>query len=451
MRKIILFNILLLASFLLPEQATSSQSTSSQLAEWVEVLDILIRIDSARAAGQYKTAAAELEGARDRWPKPFSELASEYLNYLKENKESHLSTSPGVELFAEEIKNLENDALKKELQERILRIQPVCQNACAFILMDRASADFKSGNLQAALDMYQRILRDYPDSRLHGACIFNVGIVLCNLDRFEEAITAFKQLIKMNVNNREFVAPSIMEMGYRNYHYRSARNISWCYEKLGKYKDAYHWNNLARTTYPYEACCATCADMQRRSLDRSSGRIAFSGGIWLAVRHIADLLGNAWYGWMPLLIWIVLAIVILRKLPQKRALMIHITCLVVFAIAVLFWIVNRWYLPHFPPTRHEINLLWGYAWIFSIIGIVIALTLRKLKPGIARLIATAAVLIMAFVNIRFLILLIVPIKFAYLSLHDIQLIVFTYFLFPAAAVVSAGTAVVKLLVGLKRG
>lgn len=445
MQKIFLSIILLLASFLLP-----AQTTSSQVVEWVEVLDTLNRIDIARAAGQHKTAAAELEAARDRWPKPFSELASEYLSYLKKNKEPHLSPSIGVDLFAEEIQNLENEALRKELEERIFQIRPVPQNACAFILMHRASTDFTAGNLQPALKMYQRVLRDYPDSSFRGACTFNVGIVKYKLHRFDEAITALKQLIKMNVNNREFYSTSVMDMGYRNYHYFSARGISDCYEKLGRYKDAYHWNNLARTTYPYEGWCGTCADMQRRSLDRTGDRIAFSGGIWLAVRHTASLLGKAWYGWIPLLIWIVLVIAILRKSPQKRAMMVHITCFVALAISVVFWLVTR-YIPPFSPTRHEFSLLWGFAWLFSIIGFVIALILCKLKPGMARLIATAAVVVMALVHIMFLIWLIGQIEFTRLSLHDIQLLIFNFILFPAATVVSAGTAVVTLVARLKGG
>ncbi len=316
---------------------------------------------------------------------------------------------------------------------------------CPLPLMEQGKRAVEAGDLQTALNFYQRAVMDYPSSNCRGEALFNLGSVLYELKKFNEAINVFKEFLKPDVDLRFTSANSGIESFY--YRYRGATYISLCYEQLGRFADAYHWLESAKTIYlnggPW---CGTCAQRGVHSIDREMDRVALAAGGWTAFHHITGVLGKVWYGWVMLSCWCLSVFVMVRKAPEKRPVFIYTTIAAVFAITLVVFIVNRdWmFMWHRPFLEYSVPFIMVFGWALSIAGLAVALFMHRKAPLAASKIAAVSMVAAALVQFGASATWILLQKLSMYTLYDFQMYFFCYFLLLLSISAGAATAVRRL-------
>src|SRR5262245_58118946 len=67
--------------------------------------------------------------------------------------------------------------------------------------LEEANRLFESGNHQAAETMYRELIEGTTNVSVRGMATFNLGKVLQSLNRYDEAVTAFTNLLGQPVND----------------------------------------------------------------------------------------------------------------------------------------------------------------------------------------------------------------------------------------------------------
>ena len=136
--------------------------------------------------------------------------------------------------------------------------------------MEEGNAAYESHDFNKAEARWKQIrdcdrgTADWPKA------VFNLGFQEHERKNPSAAIGYFEEILRSHPDDKE-PGGSLMETN-RNYSYRSAMEISHCYEELGSYRMALRYARLAQTTYPFYSWCGTCAEGARRRLD---ARIAY--------------------------------------------------------------------------------------------------------------------------------------------------------------------------------
>lgn len=130
----------------------------------------------------------------------------------------------------------------------------------AGVAAQRADRAYKFKNHAEAEKQWRLICGQFPHTSHFGLAQFNLGYVLQEQGKFAEAIEEYNKLFPSQVNDKD-PGSNIME-AYRNYRNRGAKQISQCYDKLGKPREALEWAILARDKYRYESWCGTCSQQE---------------------------------------------------------------------------------------------------------------------------------------------------------------------------------------------
>jgi tetratricopeptide (TPR) repeat protein len=142
--------------------------------------------------------------------------------------------------------------------------------------LEAAYARFKRGDVEGALADYQRISRDYPDCGAFGMAQFNVGSILQQQTKYDEAIAEYKKIFPSAVNDRD-VGAHMMETN-RNYRNKAAWQISRCSAAKGDHKAALDWALAARDKYPFSSWCGTCSAQEEERTANEIVRLMFAAG-----------------------------------------------------------------------------------------------------------------------------------------------------------------------------
>ncbi|MHC4662226.1 MAG: tetratricopeptide repeat protein [Planctomycetota bacterium] len=132
-------------------------------------------------------------------------------------------------------------------------------------LFAHASGFYESGDFEKALNSWGEIIEKQPGSTYWGKAVYNSGVTLRRQEKYVEAISMHEKLLQSKVNDRE-PGEDIME-AYRNYRHKACLRIASCYESLKEYDSALKYANLAKTKYPYQTWCGTCAGGAEHKLE----------------------------------------------------------------------------------------------------------------------------------------------------------------------------------------
>lgn len=171
-------------------------------------------------------------------------------------------------------------------------------------LFDRALSAYEAEDYDSALADFRQLAEEFPESESRGAYHFNIAVALQQQGRWQEAITAFGEVIDMGLNDRDPEGQTVMQMGFRNYRFRSAVRIMVCFEELGDYEQALKWNRLASSTYSYQHWCGTCSEGTARQLEYAEGRIARQIGWGAYVPYLLRISGKVVGPWVLLVLWL---------------------------------------------------------------------------------------------------------------------------------------------------
>ena len=127
------------------------------------------------------------------------------------------------------------------------------------------------GRFEDALDNWYILYRTELDMETWGKVINNIGIEYFCLQKYNESMYYFIELLDSNVDDSES-GECLMETN-RNYHNRACIMIANCYECTENYTMTLHYLELARDIYPYISWCGTCAESSWNSLDNRIERI----------------------------------------------------------------------------------------------------------------------------------------------------------------------------------
>jgi tetratricopeptide (TPR) repeat protein len=112
---------------------------------------------------------------------------------------------------------------------------------------ERGIRAYRCKKLALALREFRTVCETYPRSSSYDLCRFNVGCILKQQRKLDEAIGELEKL---------FPGPGGRDPG--NYRHRAAVSISECYETMQAYEKALEYALLARDQYPYENDCPDC-------------------------------------------------------------------------------------------------------------------------------------------------------------------------------------------------
>ncbi|MCP5047161.1 MAG: hypothetical protein GY940_08315 [bacterium] len=350
---------------------------------WKNALDKLIKIDDTLASGQRQKVTAELKSAVQEWTEPFSGIAKAYLECL-DIKQIGTIDSLGVVLFVEWFREMKNIDLKMNLENLILNLLPVRRDAGALILLHRAYGEEDS---RSVVTLCLRILREYPDTALRSYCLVKLGIAQYKLKQFGEAISPFREFFQSDVNDEFLSSAGVINISSweKINRHIAACYISSCYEKSGRYGQAYDWIDRAKD-YPYQSYCGTCDENQYTFVKRKMDKMAMAAGGWLAIRRTAENFGSVWYCWLALLTWFGLAISTVIRTPHTWSRLVFWTVPVMLAITAAAAIdyISTYVGPDFITDIFQ--LLRVPSWMppvarLVMILILIALLLRKNKSA----------------------------------------------------------------------
>ena len=108
-------------------------------------------------------------------------------------------------------------------------------------------------DFQAALQSWQRVVDQYPQTRSWPKALFNIATTLKNQHRYDEAIETFTRLRDAEVNDREPGA-HLME-AYRNYRPKASWEIGLCRLASGDPEGALSDFLNTRDNFPFQSWC----------------------------------------------------------------------------------------------------------------------------------------------------------------------------------------------------
>ncbi len=413
----------------------------ASVAQWRAAVTQLHEIDQLVGAGKTAAATTTLGELQESWPPPLDHLAESYLEKLKANVPDK-AKAIGVELLANAIGDINNAELRPDLEDRILGLEPPAPEAAVAVLVGRGVRAYQERHFDTALRFFVTAREKFPGTESDGLLLFNEGVALRDLERYPEAIDAFTRLIHMKVNNREMYASSIMDMGYQNYHYRAARNLSWCYERMGKLDRAYEWVRLARTTYPYQGWCGVELTGARLSLGRATDRLAWKIGGWTAISHFGSGALRLWYAWGALLLLGAALLSPGRRLAIASAKGIALVVVVGLGLGIAVPVLN-------PDFTDSLSYWFGRTWpvrlAVPVILFLTALAFLKWRPKAAKWLVVAALFTAAAGQSLWYLSMSVP--FGRLPVFEKQV---GFFAVVAPTAVLVAGCVLALVVALKR-
>lgn len=138
-------------------------------------------------------------------------------------------------------------------EARLLREFPEDVNMAAELRVEGAQKLHEAKDIEGALREYRAICENLSDTSSYGIAQFNVGWILKEEEKYEEAITEFEKLLASHVDDRERTGNIMAE--FRNYRSRAQWEIGNCYRALGRYRDALEAYVSTQKKYPFQSKC----------------------------------------------------------------------------------------------------------------------------------------------------------------------------------------------------
>lgn len=138
-------------------------------------------------------------------------------------------------------------------EDRILSDFPQDIDLVAGIHVDRAQKTYESKDLDTALRLYRHLCDNLRESASYGIAQFNVGMILEEQERFEEAIGEFQKLLTSHVNDHDPTGNIMSE--FRNYRARAQWEIGHCYRAMGRFDEALKAYVDTEKKYPFQSTC----------------------------------------------------------------------------------------------------------------------------------------------------------------------------------------------------
>ncbi|HEU4338686.1 MAG TPA: tetratricopeptide repeat protein [Planctomycetota bacterium] len=162
-----------------------------------------------------------------------------------------------VQAGAAYLRAIKDEAGARAWEDLLFAWKGMPQDELASIILTRSNQAFERGDYAAADEGYRRILRDWPQSKMMGRALYNLGKSLQKQDKFKEAREAFEKLLAADVNDNE-MGDSIMELR-RNYKPKSVVELGECYEAEENWEKALEaYRDQAK--HPMRSFCGNCSE-----------------------------------------------------------------------------------------------------------------------------------------------------------------------------------------------
>jgi len=212
-----------------------------------------------------------IDYVREHYLKGFEEHA-DYLSSLKELNRvlPYAKTAKeSLALYQEMIKNL--SALDDEpglvaWEDKLLNELKSDRDAGAAIYLARGVRAYRTKNIPEALADFRKVCAEHADSSSYGDAQYDVGLLLQEQRKYDEAIPEYAKLFTSGVNDY-LVDPESTE-DLKNYRHKAAARISECYEAKNDYAHALEYAQLARDRYQYLSWCKACLDTVHEELGK---------------------------------------------------------------------------------------------------------------------------------------------------------------------------------------
>lgn len=132
-------------------------------------------------------------------------------------------------------------------------------------IFDQGMDRHENGEHESALEKWYLLYRFSNDLQTWGKATYNMGIEYFCLERYEDSIYYFQEVLNSSVDDKE-PGSHIMETN-RNYHHWSCTMIADCYEQMENFVKALEYMILATEVYTFYSWCGTCAESQWRYLE----------------------------------------------------------------------------------------------------------------------------------------------------------------------------------------
>ena len=144
-------------------------------------------------------------------------------------------------------------------------------DACAEIYVNRGIRAYLHKEYPQAVDLFQKVCREYPNSESFGDAQYNLGSTLQEEQKFDRAVEEFSKLFTSNVDDYK-LTPGTSE-DYKLYRHKAALRISECYEAKKDYARALDFAELARTQYKPLSWCHTCLQTEKDALEKRVAKL----------------------------------------------------------------------------------------------------------------------------------------------------------------------------------
>lgn len=141
----------------------------------------------------------------------------------------------------------------------------------AIEILNKGCTLFENNEYEDAIKLWEEIYYDYSGTTSWGKATYNIGLAYICLEEYNKAIPYFLEILDSDVDDLE-EGQCVME-AYRNYRYKSCRQLSYCYEQLEDYNKALEYSYLAKDKYKYESWCGTCSASEYEYLEYDIRRL----------------------------------------------------------------------------------------------------------------------------------------------------------------------------------
>ena len=115
--------------------------------------------------------------------------------------------------------------------------------------------DKKEDILDFAFEQFEKIIEDYPNSKLYHKSLYNLAQISSQLDYEEDEIKYLQMIINSNANDKENSGRSgLMANPYANFKNKASSRLTEIYIKKGEFKTALDYKKI-NEKYPFQHFC----------------------------------------------------------------------------------------------------------------------------------------------------------------------------------------------------
>ena len=123
-------------------------------------------------------------------------------------------------------------------------------------LLETGNEAYKNEQSAGAIEHWRKVENDFHSTKAWPKAVYNTGIALKEMEKFDEAIEQFEKLLKSDVDDTES-GSFVMEV-YQNYRPKAQWEIAACLLAKEEYEEALKAYQLCQSKYPFKTWCGTC-------------------------------------------------------------------------------------------------------------------------------------------------------------------------------------------------